>query len=144
MERTTALCYHCQTQYGCSLCKVLLCRTPITKVTQDGVHHSNSCFNLWHMKINIEAEWKKFMKTKSNKKQQNKRDTRSTRDKTMRSPLVPQKRKRSTSTSVLTEVRKKKPRNSTSSEESADSESTSEESTPSPPLVAVGNRRSLP
>jgi len=58
-----ALCYHRQTQYGCSLCKVLLCRTPTTKVTQEGVRHRDSCFNKWHSKRDIEAERKKFMKS---------------------------------------------------------------------------------
>jgi len=73
-----ALCYHRQTQYGCSLCKVLLCRTPTTKVTQKGVLHRDSCFNLWHTKRDIEAERKKFMKSKQNNmNEQNKRDTRS-------------------------------------------------------------------
>jgi hypothetical protein len=49
-----------------------------------------------HMKRNIEAESKKFMKIKNNKNAQNKRDCGSTKDKTMKSPPMPQKRKRLT------------------------------------------------
>jgi hypothetical protein len=87
---------------------------------------------------------KKFMKAKHNKGKKNKRDTRSSSDKTIRSPLRQQKRKRSKATSVLTGVRKKKAKTNTSSEDSADSDSTSDGSNTSPPLVAVGNRRVLP
>ena len=78
---------------------------------------------------------------KDNRSEKNKMDTRSTSDKTMRSPLTPQKRKRTAETSVLTEVRKRKAKRSTSSEDSADSDSTSEDSHTSPPLLAVGKRR---
>ena len=49
---------------------------------------------------------------KDNRSEKNKRDTRSTSDKTMRSPLTPQKRKRMAETSVLTEVRKRKAKRS--------------------------------
>ncbi len=62
-----ALCYHRQTQYGCSLCEVLLCRTPTTKVTQKGVLHRDSYFNLWHTKREIEVERKKIMTMEKSK-----------------------------------------------------------------------------
>jgi hypothetical protein len=58
-----ALCYHRQTQYGCNLCKVLLCRTARTKRSSDGrMHHVDSCFNIWHSSRDIEMQCKMLMK----------------------------------------------------------------------------------
>jgi hypothetical protein len=102
-----ALCYHRQTQYGCNLCKVLLCRIPRTRDISDGSkQHIDSCFNLWHSNRDIEVQRKALIKLgkKTDKKQ---RSTRSSSDGDVLSPYTPKKRKRSTEVQVLTEVRKK-------------------------------------
>jgi hypothetical protein len=41
VQNHCAFCYHCQTTYGCKLCKVLLCKTP-----KKGSSDSRSCFDI--------------------------------------------------------------------------------------------------
>jgi hypothetical protein len=45
-----ALCYHRQSKFGCSTCKVLLCRT--------NLGNQDSCFHIWHSKRDLLAETK--------------------------------------------------------------------------------------
>jgi hypothetical protein len=45
-----ALCYHRQSKFGCSTCKVLLCRT--------NLGNRDSCFHIWHSKRDLVAERK--------------------------------------------------------------------------------------
>jgi hypothetical protein len=67
-----ALCYHRQTQYGCNLCKVLLCRTPRTRDISDGSkQHIDSCFNLWHSNRDIEIQRKALIKLGKTKEKNN-------------------------------------------------------------------------
>jgi hypothetical protein len=47
-----ALCYHRQSKFGCSTCKVLLCRTNLGNL--------DSCFSIWHSKRDLVAERKSF------------------------------------------------------------------------------------
>jgi hypothetical protein len=120
-----ALCYHHQTQYGCKLCKVLLCRTARTKRSSDGrMHHVDSCFNIWHSSRESEMQQKMLMKLGGKHEKEQKCHTRQSAEGSRRSPYTPNKRKHSTETKVLTEGRKKskKKRYSEESDSSNDTE----------------------
>jgi len=78
-----ALCYHRQTQYGCTTCKVLLCRMSLKD--------RESCYQLWHTKRDIEAERKQGFKYHYKKKGKTSagKATRKTRSSTNVSLVVP-------------------------------------------------------
>jgi hypothetical protein len=55
-----AFCYHCQTTYGCKLCKILLCKTP-----KKGSMDSRSCFDIWHNTVDLLEERDKCCEDKA-------------------------------------------------------------------------------
>jgi hypothetical protein len=59
-ENHCAFCYHCQTTYGCKLCKVLLRKTP-----KKGSSDSRSCFEIWHNTVDLLEERDKCCKDKA-------------------------------------------------------------------------------
>jgi len=60
VQNHCAFCYHCQTTYGCKLCKVLLCKTP-----KKGSSDSRSCFDVWHNTVELLEERDKCCKDKA-------------------------------------------------------------------------------
>ena len=60
-ETLCALCYHHQTQYGCTVCKVALCRIPSFKILSIEVKfHRDSGYNIWHSCKDIEEQRRGF------------------------------------------------------------------------------------
>jgi hypothetical protein len=64
-----ALCHFGQTEYGCNLCKVTLC-----KAAKINSQYETSCFVLWHkhkdllaIKNTLQEEWRKQKQTERNK-----------------------------------------------------------------------------
>ncbi len=55
-------CYHRQTSYGCTLCKVLLCRH-----CRKGGPDEKSCFEIWHSSADLVQAKKKFDEINSGK-----------------------------------------------------------------------------
>ena len=122
-----ALCYHRQTQYGCTTCEVLLCRTSL--------NDRESCYQLWHTKRDIEAERKQVFKYHYKKKGKTSagKATRKTRSNTNVSLVVPsphqaRSRKHRVDDEVVSEKRKKRQKVSdgTSSDEDDDYEGSTE------------------
>jgi hypothetical protein len=54
-ENHCSFCYDCQTTYGCSLCKVLLC-----KAAKKGGIDSQSCYEVWHTVVDLMEEKQKY------------------------------------------------------------------------------------
>jgi len=103
-----ALCYHHQTQYGCTVRKVLLCRIPTFKVLSNGEKiHRDSYYKIYHSCKDIEERRGAF--SSHYNKGRRKQKTRSNDCCQIKSPLTAKKRKKLEVLSpIMTEARRKR------------------------------------